>query len=33
LDCAPNIEDPLSSGEEFDDVEDKYNYEDDVVTF
>ena len=33
LDCGPNIEDPLSSGEAFDGVEDEYSDEDDVVTF
>jgi hypothetical protein len=33
LDCSLNIEDRLSSGEEFDDVEDEYSNEDDVVAF
>jgi hypothetical protein len=29
--CGSNIEDPLSSGKKFDDVEDEYNDEDDIV--
>jgi hypothetical protein len=33
LDCGPNIEDHLSSREEFDDVEDEYSDEDHVVVF